>query len=134
MNWKSRNVTQGIQFISRGIIHTNVEIERGATTMELMEVIISRENLNKAYKKVVSNKGTSGIDGVTVDELGLYIKVHREEIVRQLKTKTYFPKPVRRVYIPKSNGKQRPLGIPAALDRVIQQAIAQPLSEIYEGV
>ena len=80
--------------------------------MELMEVILSTENLNRAYKKVVANKGASGVDGIFVGELGDYIRENREEIVTSLRNRTYIPKPVRRVYIPKDNGKQRPLGIP----------------------
>jgi len=102
--------------------------------MRLMDMILSRENLNRAYKKVVSNKGASGVDKMTVEELGKYIKENREKIVKSLRDRKYFPQPVRRVYIPKSNGKQRPLGIPTALDRTIQQAIAQPISDIYEKV
>lgn len=102
--------------------------------MELMEVILTRENLNQAYKKVIANKGASGIDEVTVEELGKYIRENREEIVNSLRNRTYFPKPVRRVYIPKTNGKMRPLGIPTALDRTIQQAVAQPISDIYEKI
>ena len=102
--------------------------------MELFDVILSKENLNRAYKKVISNKGASGIDKVTVEELEKYIRENKEEIIKSLRNRTYFPKPVRRVYIPKSNGKQRPLGIPTALDRTIQQAIAQPISDIYEKV
>lgn len=109
-------------------------MERGVTTMELMEVILSRDNLNCAYQKVKSNKGASGVDEITTEELGAYIKENRDYILKSLRNKTYVPKPVRRVYIPKSNGKKRPLGIPTALDRVIQQAIAQPLSDIYEEV
>ena len=102
--------------------------------MGLMEVILSKENLNQAYKKVVANKGASGIDGVTVEELGSYIRENQEEIRNALRNRTYFPKPVRRVYIPKGNGKKRPLGIPTALDRTIQQAVAQPIIDIYENV
>ena len=102
--------------------------------MELIEVILSKENLNRAYKKVVANKGASGVDGVTVEELGDYIRESREKIVTSLRNRTYIPKPVRRVYIPKDNGKKRPLGIPTALDRTIQQAIAQPISDIYEEI
>jgi len=102
--------------------------------MGLIEVITTKENLNRAYKKVVGNKGASGIDGITVDELGDYIKTNRNDIVNSIRNRKYFPKPVRRVYIPKSNGKMRPLGIPTALDRTIQQAIAQPISDIYEGI
>lgn len=102
--------------------------------MELFDVILSKENPNRAYKKVIANKGASGIDKVTVEELGKYIRGNKEEIIKSLRNRTYFPKPVRRVYIPKSNGKKRPLGIPTVLDRTIQQAIAQPISDIYEKV
>ncbi len=112
----------------------NFVINRGVTTMNLIEVITSKENLNRAYKKVVGNKGASGIDGITVEELGDYIRSNKEDIVDSIRNRKYFPKPVRRVYIPKSNGKVRPLGIPTALDRTIQQAIAQPISDIYEEI
>ena len=98
--------------------------------MELIEVILSKENLNRAYKKVVANKGASGVDGVAVEELGDYIRENKEAIVTAIRNRTYKPKPVRRVYIPKDNGKQRPLGIPTVLDRTIQQAIAQPKKNI----
>ena len=112
----------------------NLIVERGVTTMELMEVILTKENLNQAYKKVVANKGAGGIDEMTVKELGNYIRENQESIISSLRNRTYFPQPVRRVYIPKSNGKMRPLGIPTALDRTIQQAVAQPISDIYEKV
>ena len=102
--------------------------------MELMEVVLSKENLNRAYKKVKSNKGASGVDKLSTEELGNYIRENREFIIDSLRNRKYIPKPVRRVYIPKSNGKKRPLGIPTALDRTIQQAIAQPISDIYEEV
>lgn len=112
----------------------NLVISRGVTAVELIEVITSKENLNRAYKKVVENKGAGGIDEMTVKELGDYIRENKEGIVNSLRNRTYMPKPVRRVYIPKSNGKKRPLGIPTVLDRTIQQAIAQPVSDIYEKV
>ncbi|TWK69219.1 Group II intron-encoded protein LtrA [Bacillus licheniformis] len=112
----------------------NLIVERGVTTMDLMEVILSKENLNRAYKKVVANKGASGIDEVTVEGLGSYIRENKETIISSLRNRTYFPKPVRRVYIPKTNGKMRPLGIPTALDRTIQQAVAQPISDLYEKI
>lgn len=102
--------------------------------MELIEVITSKENLNRAYQKVVANKGAGGVDGMTVKEVGDYIRENQYKIVKSLRNRTYMPKPVRRVYIPKSNGKKRPLGIPTVLDRVVQQAIAQPLSDIYERI
>ncbi|MCI5648973.1 MAG: maturase [Fusicatenibacter sp.] len=84
--------------------------------MELIEVILAKENLNRAYKKVVANKGVSGVDGVTVEELGDYIRENRDTIVTSLRNRTYMPKPVRRVYIPKDNGKKRPLGIPDSVN------------------
>lgn len=92
--------------------------------MELIEVILSKENLNRAYKKVVANKGASSVGGIMVEELGDYIKENKDVIVKPIRNRTYMQKPVRKVYIPKNNGKQRPLGIPTALDRTIQQAIA----------
>lgn len=114
-------------------MYINFVVNRGVTTMELIEVITSKDNLNRAYKKVVANKGAGGIDGMPVDELGEYIRENKETIIQSLKNRTYMPMPVRRVYIPKSNGK-RPLGIPTALDRTIQQAIAQPIADIYEEI
>lgn len=112
----------------------NFVISRGVTTVELIDMITSKENLNRAYKKVVANKGASGVDGMTVDELGAYIKENKDTIVKSIRNRTYMPNPVRRVYIPKEKGKKRPLGIPTVLDRVIQQAIAQPISDIYEEI
>lgn len=102
------------------------------TDMELLEKILSKQNLNLAYKQVYENKGASGVDGVTVDELFSYIKEHKEEILDKIRNRKYKPLPVRRVYIPKENGKLRKLGIPSVIDRVIQQAIVQVLTPIYE--
>ena len=78
--------------------------------MELIEVILSKENLNRAYKKVVANKGAGGVDGVTVEELGNYIRENREKIITSLRNRTYIPKPVRRVYIPKGQWKEKTIG------------------------
>lgn len=100
--------------------------------MELLERILERENLNKAYKRVYANKGASGVDGVTVEELLSYLKEHKAELLESIRARKYKPQPVRRVEIPKENGKTRPLGIPTVVDRVIQQAIAQILIPIYE--
>ena len=102
------------------------------TSMELLEKILSKQNLNLAYKQVYKNKGASGVDGVTVDELFSYIKEHKEEILWKIRNRKYKPLPVRRVYIPKENGKLRKLGIPSVIDRVLQQAIVQVLTPIYE--
>lgn len=100
--------------------------------MRLIDEILSDENLQKAIKKVKENKGAPGIDKMTVKEIDQYFEGHKCEIIRSILEMKYQPQPVRRVYIPKPNGKKRPLGIPTVIDRVIQQAIAQKLSEIYE--
>lgn len=100
--------------------------------MELLEQILAKENLNKAYKKVYQNKGTAGIDGVTVEEVDKYIKDNKEKLLNQIRKRKYQPKPVRRVQIPKENGKKRNLGIPTVFDRIIQQAMVQVLSPIFE--
>lgn len=103
--------------------------------MVTLEAILDRNNLNRAYKQVKANKGGPGVDGMTVDALLGYLREHSFEIVAAVKAGKYMPQPVRRVMIPKEEkGKFRPLGIPTAVDRVIQQAIAQKLSEEYEPV
>lgn len=109
-----------------------VEIRKERTSMELLERVLDDKNLYKAYKQVYKNKGTNGVDGVTVDELGRYMYLHKEEIKEQIRNRKYKPSPVRRVYIPKENGDKRGLGIPTVVDRLIQQAIVQVLSPIYE--
>lgn len=100
--------------------------------MELIEWILQDENINKAIKSVKKNKGAYGIDKMSVEELDGYFATHREEIKSQIRDGKYKPTPVRRVYIPKSNGKKRPLGIPTVVDRVVQQATAQVLSLGYD--
>ena len=100
--------------------------------MKLIEKILSEENLNEAVKRVKANKGACGIDKMSVGELDEYFRKHKEEIISSIMNMTYKPQPVRRVYIPKPNGKKRPLGIPTAVDRVVQQATAQVLSQIYD--
>ena len=101
--------------------------------MSLIKEIMSYQNILEATKRVKSNKGAPGVDKMSVDEIESYIKEHYEEIKEQVLTKKYKPQSVRRVYIPKANGKRRPLGIPTVVDRVIQQAISQVLSPIYEN-
>lgn len=102
-------------------------------TDNLLDTILRSDNLNAAYKKVKANKGSGGIDGMQVDELLPYLKDHRDELVRQLREGKYKPNPVRRVEIPKEEkGKFRKLGIPTVVDRMVQQAIAQELTPIYE--
>ena len=101
-------------------------------TEELLEEILKTDNLNRAYKQVKRNKGAGGIDGMQVDELLHFLRDHKEELLESLRDGTYRPKPVRRVEIPKENGKTRKLGIPTVADRLIQQAITQVLSPIFE--
>ena len=98
----------------------------------MLEEIISAGNLNLAYKRVKSNKGAGGVDGMSVDGLLQYLRDKGDEILKAIKEGVYQPQPVRRVEIPKDNGKKRKLGIPTAVDRVIQQGIAQMLTPIYE--
>ncbi len=98
----------------------------------LLEKILEPANLNRAYKKVRANKGSSGVDGMTVDDLLKFLKQNGQKIRQQVLQGTYRPSPVRRVEIPKPDGKSRMLGIPTVLDRTVQQAIAQILSPIFE--
>ena len=102
--------------------------------MELIEKILSEENLQKAIRKVKKNKGAPGVDKMTVQEVEEWFNQYKKELIFKILNKQYKPMPVKRVYIPKPNGKQRPLGIPTVVDRVIQQAMLQVLNEIYEPV
>ena len=101
-------------------------------TEGLLELILAKENLNRAYKQVKRNKGAGGIDGMQVDELLPYLRENREKFLQNLRDGKYRPKPVRRVEIPKENGKTRKLGIPTVMDRLVQQAIGQVLTPIFE--
>lgn len=99
----------------------------------LMEQILHRDNLNKAYKKVKSNKGSGGVDGMSVEELPGFLRDNKKQLIQKIKEGKYKPNPVRRVEIPKeTKGEFRKLGVPTVVDRVIQQAITQVLSPIYE--
>lgn len=100
--------------------------------MKLLEEILNPNNLNKAYKKVVSNKGVAGVDGITVEEEFDYLKENKDRILNQIRKRRYKPQPVKRVRIPKENGKMRNLGIPTVTDRIIQQAIVQVIGPIFE--
>lgn len=102
--------------------------------MELINEIVEARNFWEAWMSVKRNHGAAGIDKMTTDELDVYMMTHMEELVSSVCNKKYNPSPVRRVYIPKPNGKQRPLGIPTVVDRVVQQAAAQVLSRVYEPV
>lgn len=115
-----------------GIVE-NTDIITDLQTAGLMEEILQRDNLNKAYKKVKSNKGSSGVDGMDVEEVLTYLRKHGKELNQQILDGKYKPNPVRRVEIPKEEkGKVRKLGIPTVVDRVYQQATQQVLSRIFE--
>ena len=122
---------EGGALIGRRITENNIT-NADRNVDGLLERIVSSENLNNAYKRVKRNKGAGGVDGMEVDELLRYLKDNGEEIKESMLAGKYKPAPVRRVEIPKGNGKKRMLGIPTAVDRVIQQATAQMLTPIYE--
>lgn len=148
----TKKCDKGRQLHNEGYLHenrvelkTSVEVrsissmsKRGRNNVneygsDLLEQMLSRDNLNSAYKRVKANKGSHGIDGMAVDELLQYLKEHGQELRQSLLEGRYKPQPVRRVEIPKPDGGKRLLGIPTVVDRVIQQAIAQILIPIYEN-
>ena len=88
---------------------------------DLLEAILDRDNLNRAYKRVKRNHGAAGIDGVTVEEALPWLKEHREELLQSIRDGSYMPSPVRRKEIPKPDGGVRKLGIPTVVDRVMRR-------------
>ncbi len=131
--WKdsAEHEEEGGALIGQRITENNVtDADRKEGGM--LERIVERTKLNRAYKRVKKNKGAGGVDGMTVDELLEYLKDNGEEIRQNVLAGKYQPAPVRRVEIPKEAGKKRKLGIPTAVDRVVQQAIAQVLTPVYE--
>lgn len=108
--------------------------ERGGAQPELLEKILHKDNLNRAFKRVTANKGAPGIDGITVDEIGAYLRENQQAIIERIKKGKYTPDPVRRVEIPKSDDGIRKLGIPTVKDRIFQQSITQQLMPIYEPI
>lgn len=101
-------------------------------TAMLMEEVVRRENLLFALRRVRANKGSPGIDGMTVEELPDYLKGHWPQIRKELLRGDHIPQPVKRVTIPKPGGGERELGVPVALDRFIQQAILQILTPLLD--
>ena len=102
--------------------------------MKLIDEIVEARNFWEAWMSVRRNHGAAGMDNMAVEELDVYLPAHMDEVKSSMVEKRYKPSPVRRVYIPKPNGKQRPLGIPTVIDRVVQQAAAQVLSKVYEPI
>src|SRR6202045_3661668 len=142
---KQRNIQMELDFSSaltdaaRGVAGEETESlvatsgpESPARPNRLMEEVCERENLNEALRQVKRNKGSAGVDGITVNQLTDYLKQHWPVIREQLLRGTYEPKPVRRVEIPKPDGGVRKLGVPTALDRFVQQAVLQVLQPIFD--
>jgi len=115
-----------------GTCVTGREAESPAGSRQLMEEVVERENLIEALKRVRANKGSPGVDGMTVDELPGYLKGHWPAIREQLMSGTYKPQPVKRVEIEKPGGGVRKLGVPTAVDRLIQQAVLQVLQPRWD--
>lgn len=114
-----------------GMVENNL-VEVPIVEGDLLTQIVTPSNMNVAYKRVAGNAGSGGIDGMEVKELLPYLRSHKEELVKKLLDGKYRPNPVRRVEIPKDNGKKRPLGIPTVVDRLVQQSMAQVLQPLYE--
>ena len=98
-----------------------------------MEAVVERENMLKAFRRVVGNKGSAGVDAMSVEELKPYLQTHWRRIKEELLAGSYQPQPVRRVEIPKPGGRgTRKLGVPTVLDRLIQQAVHQVLNPLFD--
>jgi len=106
--------------------------QKRALTKDLMERVCDRENLNRAYQRVKANKGSAGVDGMTVHELKPWLAEHKQALVGSLRDGSYQPQPVRGVEIPKPGGGVRQLGIPTVVDRLVQQAILQVLEPLLD--
>ena len=112
--------------------HPDASVARTKAEPALLEAVLDRSNMRRAYERVVSNKGAAGVDGLGVSELGDLLRQHWPTIKAKLLDGSYRPQPVRQVSVPKPNGGERKLGIPTVLDRLIQQALHQVLSPIFE--
>ena len=124
-----RNPGDGRHSVTR---HPLVEGRPVAEQMQLMERVVERSNMQAAYKRVKQNKGAPGVDGMSVEQLGTFLRTHWPKVKERLCKGSYEPMPVRRTHIPKANGGMRPLGIPTVLDRLIQQSLHQVLSPLFE--
>lgn len=134
-NYRQKDRTESESYVGVqtfiGITENHL-VEVQFTKDDLLERILSPANMNRAYKQVVSNGGSGGVDKMETEDLLPYLKFHKDELINSLLDGTYRPNPVRRVEIPKDGGKKRQLGIPTVVDRLIQQSIRQVLSPLYE--
>jgi RNA-directed DNA polymerase len=130
---QDRDGTGGTREAGTGSLQTLTasDLPRALAT-DLMEQICDPKNLTRAYRRVRSNKGKPGVDGMTVHELADWLREHHEALTASLRDETYRPEPVRGVQIPKPGGGQRQLGIPVVVDRLVQQAILQVLEPIFD--
>ena len=103
-------------------------------SVTIQDLVLDRNNLNQAYLRVKRNKGAAGIDDMTVDDLLSYLRENKTELITSLREGNYKPAPVKRVEIPKPNGGVRKLGIPTVVDRMVQQAVVQVLTPIFERI
>ena len=115
-----------------GRITENNTADADLSMKKLLKRIVDRDNMNNAFRKVKANKGAHGVDGMKVDELLQYLRENGAQLRQSILDGRYRPNPVRRVEIPKEDGKKRKLGIPTVVDRVVQQAIAQVITPIFE--
>lgn len=129
---KGRISTQVIEEVPVTI--TVSERDRALKTEFLMEEIVKPQNLNLAYKRVVENKGSGGVDKMQVKELGEWLANNKQTLIQQLLEGTYHPQPIKRTDIPKPSGGTRSLGIPTVRDRLVQQAILQVLTPILDAI
>ena len=104
-----------------------------ALSEDLVSQMLASDNIERAWKQIKANDGAPGVDGVAIEDFAAEMALNWPSICRAIRGGTYQPLPVKRVEIPKRNGKKRPLGIPTVLDRVIQQAIAQVLNPIFDA-
>ncbi|GMQ30890.1 hypothetical protein Aconfl_35330 [Algoriphagus confluentis] len=108
------------------------ECRGGLPVLIMIEQVLNRKNLFKAYRKVVQNKGSAGVDDMMVTELFSFLESNRNSLLTSILNHSYVPKPIKGVEIPKSNGKTRLLGVPTVVDRWLQQAVSQVLMTKYE--
>lgn len=130
---KANNTTEKVQQLQRKI-YLAAKANKGWRFHALNDKIYRKDVLMKAWKRVRANGGAAGLDGISIAEIEKYGEEKLlGEIEQELRTGNYYPQPVRRVFIPKDDGKQRPLGIPTVKDRIVQQAAKMVLESVYEA-
>jgi RNA-directed DNA polymerase len=127
-----RNSTECKKYVRAHRSFNRIWKERDSAQPDLLDRILERDNLNRAYKRVKANKGAPGVDGMTVEDALPWLREHNRELIERIRSGHYTPSPVRRKEIPKPDGGVRKLGIPTVIDRIIQQAMAQQMMPIFE--